>query len=229
MKTVRAASTSAARVSAPPGRRPRRRVGSCFTVLLTSSSCDTPATFSTISEFSACKWGCGRGRSTVGTMGPMVTLIDTHAAVSGLGVVTPTREEFHQLAAERRVIPVVRRVLADAETPVGVYRKLAQGRPNTFLLESAENGRAWSRWSFVGVSSTAVLPERDGVAHWTGTRPVGLPADGDPLEVLRETVRLLPTAPLPGLPPLTGGMVGFIGYDAVRRLERLPDLTTDDL
>ena len=49
-------------------------------------------------------------------------------------MVSPTREEFRQLAAERRVIPVVRRVLADAETPVGVYRKLAGDRPGTFLL-----------------------------------------------------------------------------------------------
>ena len=49
------------------------------------------------------------------------------------------------------------------------------------------------------------------------------------MAALRETVELLHTDPLPGLPPLTGGMVGFIGYDAVRRLERLPDLTTDDL
>jgi anthranilate synthase component 1 len=170
-------------------------------------------------------------------MGCMVSVVDVDAAAGlvapGLGVVSPSRAEFRELARQRRVIPVVRRVLADAETPVGVYRKLAQGRPNTFLLESAENGRSWSRWSFVGVNSPAVLTERGGVAHWTGTRPVGLPGeddtDGDPLEVLRETVRLLQTDPLPGLPPLTGGMVGFIGYDAVRRLERLPELTEDDL
>ncbi|HEY0449547.1 anthranilate synthase component I [Actinophytocola sp.] len=159
----------------------------------------------------------------------MVSVINTAKAVGGLGVVSPSREEFHQLAASRRVIPVVRRVLADAETPVGVYRKLAQGRPNTFLLESAENGRSWSRWSFVGVDSSAVLTERDGEACWVGTTPVGLPSGGDPLRVLRETVEILHTDALPGLPPLTGGMVGFIGYDAVRRLERLPDLTEDDL
>ena len=148
---------------------------------------------------------------------------------AGMGAVSPTREEFHALAAERRVIPVVRRVLADAETPVGVYRKLAAGRPGTFLFESAENGRSWSRWSFVGVRSPAALTADGGEAQWTGTPPVGLPTAGDPLEALRETVRLLHTDPLPGLPPLTGGMVGFIGYDAVRRLERLPSLTRDDL
>jgi anthranilate synthase component 1 len=153
----------------------------------------------------------------------------THSPATGTGAVTPTREDFHLLAAERRVIPVVRRMLADAETPIGVYRKLAGGRAGTFLFESAENGQSWSRWSFIGVRSPATLTSDGGEAVWTGTPPVGLPAGGDPLQALRESVRLLQTEPLPGLPPLTGGMVGYIGYDAVRRLERLPELTEDDL
>ncbi|HEX4704291.1 MAG TPA: hypothetical protein VH352_19335, partial [Pseudonocardiaceae bacterium] len=55
---------------------------------------------------------------------------------AGLGAVTPTRADFRALAADRRVIPVVRRLLADDETPLGVYRKLAENRPNTFLFES---------------------------------------------------------------------------------------------
>jgi anthranilate synthase component 1 len=146
-----------------------------------------------------------------------------------LGGTSPACEEFRALAADRRVIPVVRRLLADDETPLGVYRKLAQHRPGTFLFESAENGRSWSRWSFVGVRSPAALTVRDGQACWTGTPPVGLPDGGDPLDALRETVRLLRTDPLPGLPPLTGGLVGYLAYDAVRRLEHLPELTEDDL
>ena len=86
---------------------------------------------------------------------------------------------------DHRVVPVTRRLLADGETPVGVYRKLAGGRPGTFLLESAEHGRSWSRWSFVGVRSSATLSERDGRAVWTGAPP-RRPTDGDPLEVLRD-------------------------------------------
>jgi anthranilate synthase component 1 len=141
----------------------------------------------------------------------------------------PDLETFRSLARDRRVIPVTRRLLADGETPLSVYRKLAGGRAGTFLLESAELGGVWSRYSFVGAHSHATLTERDGQAYWLGEAPVGVPTDGDPLEALRATVAALHTERLPGLPPLTGGLVGVIGYDAVRRLERLPDLTTDDL
>jgi anthranilate synthase component 1 len=144
------------------------------------------------------------------------------------GAVSPGFDEFVGRAATSPVVPVTRRLLADAETPVGVYRKLAGG-PGTFLLESAEHGRSWSRYSFVGVRSPAVLTERDGRAVWIGDPPIGAPTDGDPLAVLQQTARLLRTARDPALPPLTGGLVGYVGYDAVRRLERLPDLTTDDL
>ncbi|MGH4013755.1 MAG: anthranilate synthase component I [Pseudonocardiaceae bacterium] len=153
---------------------------------------------------------------------------------SGIGRLRPAREQFRALAADRRVIPVTRTLLADGETPLGVYRKLAEGRAGTFLFESAENGSSWSRWSFVGVRSAAMLTEVHGRTVWQGTPPVGLPGvdgpwAGTPLEALRETVAALHTEPLPGLPPLTGGMVGYLGYDAVRRLERLPELAVDDL
>jgi anthranilate synthase component I len=152
------------------------------------------------------------------------------------GVVTPDLSTFRELARGHRVVPVTRRLLADGETPVGVYRKLAGG-PGTFLLESAEHGSAsggtaWSRYSFVGVRSTATLTERDGQAVWLGTPPDGVPTKGDPVEVLRATVTALAQGvPDVGeaLPPLTGGLVGFLSYDIVRRFERLPELSEDDL
>lgn len=143
--------------------------------------------------------------------------------------VTPDLETFRVLAKERRVIPVVRRLLADAETPVGIYRKLAGERPGTFLLESAEHGGIWSRYSFIGADSAAIFTERDGEALWHGNPPVGLPSGGDPWAALAGTLEALRTSRLPDLPPLTGGLVGFVAYDAVRRLERLPDSTEDDL
>ncbi|OBF63255.1 anthranilate synthase component I [Mycobacterium sp. 852002-50816_SCH5313054-b] len=142
---------------------------------------------------------------------------------------TTSREEFRHLAAEHRVVPVTRKVLADSETPLSAYRKLAANRPGTFLLESAENGRSWSRWSFVGAGAPSALTVRDGEAVWLGAVPQDAPTGGDPLRALRDTLELLATAAMPGLPPLSGGMVGFFAYDLVRRLERLPELAVDDL
>ncbi|MGW7273312.1 anthranilate synthase component I [Streptomyces sp. NPDC054864] len=140
-------------------------------------------------------------------------------------------ETFRKLASDRRVIPVSRRLLADGDTPVGLYRKLAAERPGTFLLESAENGRSWSRYSFVGVRSAATLTTRDGAAHWLGTPPVGVPTSGDPLDALRATVEALhtPRDLASGMPPFTGGMVGYLGYDIVRRLEKIGPGERDDL
>lgn len=168
--------------------------------------------------FDRARWRRDRRRAGTATMEPM----STPTAAPGLAT-------FRELARSRRVIPVTRRLLGDGETPVGVYRKLAAGRPGTFLLESAEHGRVWSRYSFVGARSHATLTERGGQAHWIGEPPVGVPTDGDPLQALRATTEALHTDRLPELPPLTGGLVGFIGYDAVRRLERLPALAADDL
>ena len=145
------------------------------------------------------------------------------------GSTWPTLDTFQLLARDRRVIPVVRRLMADAETPVGVYRKLAKDAPGTFLLESAEHGGVWARYSIVGAASGAVLTERDGEAHWVGEPPVGVPTSGSPLDALRDTVAALATAPIEGLPPLTGGMVGAITYDAVRRWEKVPSEVPDEL
>ena len=145
------------------------------------------------------------------------------------GSTWPSLETFQILAKDRRVIPVVRRLMADAETPVGVYRKLAKDAPGTFLLESAEHGGVWSRYSIVGAASRATLTEKDGEAHWVGEPPVGVPTAGNPVEALRDTVAALATEPIAGLPPLTGGMVGAITYDAVRRWERVPATLPDVL
>nr|WP_296773326.1 anthranilate synthase component I [Rhodococcus sp. (in: high G+C Gram-positive bacteria)] len=159
--------------------------------------------------------------------GEITTLPGAHKIVDPDS--TTTREVFRALAAEHRVVPVVRKVLADSETPLSAYRKLGGNRPGTFLLESAENGRSWSRWSFIGAGTPAVLTTVDGEAAWRGNVPAGVPSGGDPLEVLGRTLELLRSERLPGLPPLTGGMVGYLGYDAVRRIEVLPTHAEDDL
>src|SRR3954451_15592076 len=144
------------------------------------------------------------------------------------GRTDPDLDGFLAALKTARVVPVTRRLLADAETPVGAYRKLAAGRPGTFLLESAEHGGVWSRYSFVGVHSAATLSVRDGRAVWSGIGPEDHP--DDPLEALRDAVaRLLTPRTRDDLPPLTGGLVGYVGYDAVRRMERLPSTAVDDL
>ena len=145
------------------------------------------------------------------------------------GVDSPDLESFRTLARDRRVIPVVRRLLADGLSAVGLFDVLCGDRAGTFLLESADQGRTWSRYSFVGVRSAALLTEEGGAARWLGRAPTGVPIEGDALEVLRDTVEMLRTPPLPGLPPLTGGLVGYLSYDAVRAWERVPDTNPDTL
>ncbi len=142
--------------------------------------------------------------------------------------IRPSLTEFREQARTCRVISVYRRLLADAETAIGLYAKLAQNRPGSYLLESAEQG-VWSRYSFIGVHAAATLTERDGQAVWSGHTPVGLPEGGDPVEAVRETLRRLHTPRADDLPPFTSGLVGYLSYDAVRRVERLPDSNPDDL
>src|SRR4051812_22514169 len=146
-----------------------------------------------------------------------------------LGGTSPSREEFARL--DQPIVPVTRRLLADGETAVGIYRKLAAGRPGTVLLESAEQGKQWSRFSFVGVRSAGVLTETDGAAQWLGEPIAGLTdtLPTDPLAAVHALARALRSPRTEGLPPLTGGLVGYLGYDVVRRLERLPVTSVDDL
>ncbi|MFI5085171.1 MAG: anthranilate synthase component I, partial [Actinomycetales bacterium] len=146
-----------------------------------------------------------------------------------LGLISPSLEEFRLLAADRRVIPVRLKVLADAETPIGLYRKLAQGQPGTFLMESAAVGGVWSRYSFIGVRSAATLTSLDGAAHWLGEPPVGVPSGGNPVEALRATIEALQTERFDDLPPFTSGLVGFVGWESVRHWERLLSPPEDDL
>ena len=138
-------------------------------------------------------------------------------------------EEFRSYAKDFNVIPVSRRLLADGESPVGVYQKLTKNRENTFLLESAEHDGTWARYSFIGVRSEATLSEKNGLAYWQGIAPAGAPDGTDPLAALKICASHLRSPQIPGLPPLTSGLVGFMGYDIVRRLEKLPNLTIKDI
>jgi anthranilate synthase component 1 len=137
------------------------------------------------------------------------------------------------LSSGHRVVPVIRELFADGETPVGIYRKLADGVPGSFLLESAEQGGIWSRYSFVGVSSFGVLTQSGNDTVWldyglSAERALGAQPATTPLETLRNLHERWSTPRIEGHPPLTGGLVGFIGWEAIRQIEHLPAIPPAD-
>jgi anthranilate synthase component 1 len=147
---------------------------------------------------------------------------------------TTARSEFDaRLAEGHRVVPVIRELFADGETPVGIYRKLALGKPGTFLLESAEQGGIWSRFSFVGVASFGVLTQQGDEVAWldygiSEERALGSTHATTGLAALGELYARWSTPHVPGHPPLTGGLVGFIGWEAIRQIEKLPNIPPAD-
>ena len=150
---------------------------------------------------------------------------------------TTTRDDVEaRLDAGHRVVPVIRELFADGETPVGIYRKLAMGKPGTFLLESAEQGGIWSRFSFVGAASFGVLTQRDEQYAWldygmTAERALGADFTGapaGPLAALAHLHERWSTPHVDGHPPLTGGLVGFIGWEAIRQIENLRNVPPAD-
>ena len=126
-------------------------------------------------------------------------------------------------------MPVFAELPADLDTPLSAYLRLRPG-PYSFLLESVEGGEKWARYSFLGTDPLMVLTAKDGritLRHAQG-RTERLP-DGNPLEALRQLLRRFRPVAVPGLPRFQGGAVGYLAYDAVRHLERLPSAATDDL
>jgi anthranilate synthase component 1 len=139
----------------------------------------------------------------------------------------PTREEFHALATEHTVVPVWTELLADLETPVAAYVKLV-GDGNGFLLESVEHGERWARYSFVGRDPVATLVLRDGTITVDGPVPDSVPRDKGMLAALEVLLQEYRSPVMPDLPPLQGGVMGYLGYDVVREVEHLPDVPHDD-
>jgi anthranilate synthase component I len=120
--------------------------------------------------------------------------------------VTPSLDEVRALAREHNLIPLRHTFVEDCETPISAFLKL-RGEGPSFLLESAEQGRV-GRWSFIGFRPRSVL-------RWSLGDP------GDPYALAAEAVARHRQAPLPGLPPFSGGAVGCFGYDLVRTVEPL--------
>jgi anthranilate synthase component 1 len=127
-------------------------------------------------------------------------------------------------------VPVFAELPADLDTPLSAYLRLRAG-PYSFLLESVEGGEKWARYSFLGTDPLMVLSAKNGriTLTRTGSRtPERLP-DGNPLDALRGLLRQFQPVNVPGLPRFQGGAVGYLAYDMVRHMERLPAAARDDL
>lgn len=143
-------------------------------------------------------------------------------------MIHPGLDQFRALARTYTVIPVWRELLADLTTPVAAYARLVGDGPG-FLLESVEHGEArWSRWSFVGRNPLATLTARGLDVSVTGTVPDTVPRDRGILAALDGLLAAWHAPVLPDLPPLHGGVLGYLGYDVVREVEHLPDVPKDD-
>lgn len=144
-------------------------------------------------------------------------------------MVAPSREDFHALARDYTVVPVWREILADLITPVAAFTRLTRDGEPGFLFESVEHGERWSRWSFVGRRAAATLVARGRQVQVRGAVPDGVPLDRGILAAVEGLLARYRSPALEDLPPLHGGLVGYLGYDVVREVEHLPHVPPDDL
>ncbi len=141
----------------------------------------------------------------------------------------PDKKEFLKLARRSNLIPVYREILADLETPVSAFLKLGD-RPYSYLLESVEGGERTARYSFLAASPSIVFKSKGRKISLTrGGREEKFDTAKDPLDELEKLLKRYRQASVKGLPPFTGGAVGYLGYDTVRFIEKIPDKNPDVL
>lgn len=144
----------------------------------------------------------------------------------------PGRETVYRLFGEGDLVPVYRKMLADLETPVSVYLKLARAGHHSFLLESVEGGEQVGRYSFLGVNPKGVITiHGDTVTRQIGdktTTRTTQPGE-NPLLAIKQEFRRVKPVKVEGLPRFVGGAVGFLSYDMVRHFELLPQTASVDL
>ncbi len=149
----------------------------------------------------------------------------------------PSQKEFLKFTAagaKGNLVPVYKEILADLETPVSAYFKLAQNSPYSFLLESVEGEEKVARYSFLARDPELLFESKNGTAKMVRFKDGQALTDNQsvtrtPLSFIRDLMAKYRLIPMPGLPRFCGGMVGYIGYDVVRFFEKLPVQTTDDL
>jgi anthranilate synthase component 1 len=142
-----------------------------------------------------------------------------------------SRDEFVALARDHTVVPVWREVLADLETPVSAFVKLAGAAaddPAAFLLESVEHAERWGRFSFIGRDPALTMVVRGRRVEFDRAPPAGVPTDRGVLAALEALLANYRAPAIEALPPFHGGVVGYLGYDVVREVERLEHVPDDD-
>ncbi len=144
-------------------------------------------------------------------------------------MIHPSLEEFRKLAKPGALVPVYREVLADLETPVTAYMRIAQGQSYSFLLESVEQAESLGRYSFLGANPSIVFQAKGHTVTITRDGREGTYESDYPLGELRSLMAAYEPIPIQGIPEFHGGAVGYIGYDQVRFFEHLPDDNPDEL
>jgi anthranilate synthase component 1 len=143
-------------------------------------------------------------------------------------LIHPSRKDFLALAKKHTLVPVFRTLTADLETPVSAFLRAAWESPECFLLESVENGEKIGRYTFIGLNPYKRIVARGrSITISEGKKTVQL--EGDVFAILREALSGHTPARVPGLPPFTAGAVGFLSYDVVRQIEKLPSTAADEL
>src|ERR671929_1017128 len=136
-----------------------------------------------------------------------------------------TFEEFERETGRGNVVPVVRTVLADLQTPVGAFMRVAAGASHAFLLESVEGGERIARYSFIGARPELIVRGRGDTTFVERNGETDELRGVRATDFLRDYFRARRLARRAGLAPMAGGAVGYVGYDAARWFE--PVLTKD--
>lgn len=135
----------------------------------------------------------------------------------------PSLDDFVSLAQKGNLVPVYREILADMETPVSAFKKIDDGK-TSFLLESIEGGEKWARYSFLGSGPGKLFRSRDGYFEiLEGDRVIHSGECPDPFDEFKAFMAPYQPVELPELPRFFGGAVGYLGYDMVRFVEKLPN------
>ncbi|MBI4547733.1 MAG: anthranilate synthase component I [Ignavibacteriae bacterium] len=139
-----------------------------------------------------------------------------------------TFDEFKQLAQSYNVIPVSQTMLADMLTPVSAYLRLRKGSRSSFLFESVEGGERVARYSFIGRDPIAVLKCKENKTTLIENGNLQVLTENF-FDILNRIVTRYRQPAIPSLPRFSGGLVGFIGYDAVRFIEEIPATVTNEI